>query len=172
VGGRSDDAGVEPFEDFYRREQRRIVALAYVLCGSASVAEELAHDAFVKAMRSWSRVSRMNSPEAWVRRVVANAATSRFRRISAESRALLRLGSRPAVPPAGVELEGVADVWDAVRRLPRRQAQVIALVYLHDLSRRQTADVLGCTEETVKTHLERARRALADQLGETHGEQA
>lgn len=172
MGESLDDAGVEPFEDFYRREQRRIVALAYVLCGSASVAEELAHDAFVKAMRSWPRVSRMDAPEAWVRRVVANASTSRFRRLSAESRALLRLGSRPAPPPDGVEPEGIADVWDAVRRLPRRQAQVIALVYLHDLSRRQTAEVLGCTEETVKTHLERARRALADQLGETHEEQA
>lgn len=172
MGQSRGDAGVEPFEDFYRREQRRIVALAYVLCGSASVAEELAHDAFVKAMRAWPRVSRMDAPEAWVRRVVANASTSRFRRLSAESRALLRLGSRPAPPPEDVGREGVADVWDAVRRLPRRQAQVIALVYLHDLSRRQTAEVLGCTEETVKTHLERARRALADKLGETDGEQA
>jgi RNA polymerase sigma-70 factor (ECF subfamily) len=172
VGERLDAAGVESFEDFYRREQRGIVALAYVLCGSAAVAEELAHDAFVKAMRSWPRVGKMDAPGAWVRRVVANASTSRFRRLSAESRALLRLGSRAAPSPGGVEVQVVADVWEAVRRLPRRQAQVIALVYLHDLSRRQTAEVLGCTEETVKTHLERARQALADQLGETHGEDA
>ena len=164
--------GSEPFGEFYRREQRRIVALAYVLCGNAAVAEEIAHDAFLKAMRSWARVSRMEAPEAWVRRVVANASTSRFRRLSAESRALLRLGARPERPPGGTEPERVADVWDAVRRLPRRQAQVIALHYLHDLTRRQTAEVLGCTEETVKTHLERARRTLSEQLGEAHEEEA
>jgi RNA polymerase sigma factor (sigma-70 family) len=165
------DAG-EPFEEFYRREQRRIVALAYVLCGSASVAEELAHDAFVKAMGSWPRVSQMDAPDAWVRRVVANASTSRFRRLFAESRALLRLRSRAGPSSGGVEPPGVSDVWDAVRQLPRRQAQVIALVYLHDLSRRETAEILGCSEETVKTHLERARRTLALQLGESYGEEA
>jgi RNA polymerase sigma-70 factor (ECF subfamily) len=162
----------EPFDVFYRREQPHMVALAYVLCGSESVAEELAHDAFVQAMRSWERVGQMDAPVAWVRRVVANASTSRFRRLRAESKALLRLTSRPEPAPVGSGVDAVSDVWEAVRRLPRRQAQVVALVYLHDLSRRETAALLGCSEETVKTHLQRARVALAHELGETYLEES
>jgi RNA polymerase sigma-70 factor (ECF subfamily) len=63
-----------------------------------------------------------------------------------------------------VDVADSIDVWGAVRQLPRRQAQVVALTYLHDLSRRQVAEVLGCAEETVKTHLDRARVTLAERL--------
>jgi RNA polymerase sigma-70 factor (ECF subfamily) len=56
-------------------------------------------------------------------------------------------------------------VLDAVRRLPRRQRQVIALTLLEDRSISETAEILGCGEETVRTHLRRGRRALAATLG-------
>jgi RNA polymerase sigma-70 factor (ECF subfamily) len=163
MGEDSDAPERESFDAFYRREQRAVVALSYVLCGDASVAEELAQDAFLEAMRSWDRVVRMDSPGAWVRRVVANRSVSRFRRLLVESRAhrLSRAGAAVVSDPDS------AGVWVEVRRLPKRQAQVVALTYLHDLSRRDTAAVLRCSEETVKTHLDRARRTLAARLTET-----
>jgi RNA polymerase sigma-70 factor (ECF subfamily) len=64
-----------------------------------------------------------------------------------------------------------AHVWEAVRALPRRQAQVVALVYLEDLSVAETAAVLGCGEGTVKTHLRRARSSLAQRLGTSEPEE-
>jgi RNA polymerase sigma-70 factor (ECF subfamily) len=155
--------GVEDFERFFRSEYRAVLGLAIVLSGSRSGGEELTQDAFLVTFREWERVGRLENPGAWVRRIVANRAVSRFRRVAAETRALLRLNSQtPDV--SRVELEDGLDVWREVRRLPRRQAQVIALTYLDDLSRREVAEILDCGEETVKTHLERARRTLANRL--------
>ena len=51
-----------------------------------------------------------------------------------------------------------------MRALPARQAQAVALHYLEDRSLAEIARILGCAEGTVKAHLHRGRRALADAL--------
>ena len=56
------------------------------------------------------------------------------------------------------------DFWDHVRRLPRRQAQSVALRYVCDLEVAEIARTLGCSEGSVKVHLSRAREALSVQL--------
>ena len=78
----------------------------------------------------------------------------------AEGRAVLKtlVGSRTILPSLEPESE---EVWEAVRRLPHRQAQVIALTYLDDLSLEQVSQVLGVSVPTVGTHLQRGRTALA-----------
>jgi RNA polymerase sigma-70 factor (ECF subfamily) len=151
------------FEEFYRREYREVLGLAFVLCRSRPVAEELTQEAFVAAFRRWDEVSQMESPEGWIRSVVANSAVSRFRRIAAEARALTRLGRRDSSPDVGLDTIAVCD---AVRRLSTRQAEVIVLVYFAGLSHEASARVLGCSLETVRTHLDRAKRRLARYLGE------
>jgi len=151
----------EDFTAFYRREYRSVVGLAYVLSGSRSGAEELAQEAFAAAYREWGRVARLDSPEAWVRRVVSNRSVSRFRRATAETRAVLRLDDRRTVPEFSPE---TVDLWRAVRRLPRRQAQAIALRYLLDLPVEEVAAGLGCGVETARTHLKRARATLATEV--------
>ena len=151
------------FEDFYRRELAAVMALAYVLSGSRSAAEELAQDAFLAAHRSWGRISGYDDPGAWVRRVCANRAVSAVRRRLAEGRALTRLGGRRVLPD---ELAaGDAEFWRAVRRLPARQAQVVALHYLEDRPVGEVASLLRLAPGTVKAHLHRARRTLAGDLG-------
>lgn len=64
-----------------------------------------------------------------------NRSVSSFRRAAAEARAILRFSSesRTARPPTD---DSSWHVWDEVRRLPRRQDQVIALTYLDGLRRR------------------------------------
>ena len=158
--------GVENFDGFFRREYRAVLGLAIVLSGSRSVAEELTQEAFLATFRHWERVGRLDNPGAWVRRVVANRSVSAFRRSMAEAKALLRLNSH-ARRDIATELDDTMAVWREVRRLPRRQAQVVALTYFDDLPRREVAEILGCSEETVKTHLDRARNALAARLTAT-----
>ena len=155
--------GVEDFERFFRSEYRSALGLAIVLSGSRSAGEELTQDAFLVTFREWERVGRLNNPGAWVRRIVANNSVSRFRRVAAETKALFRLSSQTH-RVSHMELDDGLDVWNEVRRLPRRQAQVVALTYLDDLSRSAVAEILDCGEETVETHLERARRTLASRL--------
>ena len=160
------DDEVAAFAAFYRREFPRATGLAYSLCGDWAVAEELAQDAFLVAHRKWSRVAHHDDPGQWVRRVVANRAVSNYRRRLAERRALNRMGTPgPVVDPVGPP----TGVLDQIRALPPRQAQAIALVYVEQLSTAEAAATLGCSESTLRTHLQRGRealRAVVDRDGE------
>ena len=165
--GRPVRDGREPFEVFYRREMPRLVALARALSGSGA-ADDLAQEAMLAAYRRWSEVAAYEHPEAWVRRVCANHATSLLRRRGAETRAVLRLASQPS-PDAELD-ERHEAFWAEVRRLPRRQAQAAALRYVYDLSVADIAATMDCSEGSVKVHLTRARAVLADRLGKEESE--
>ena len=159
-----------PFEHFYLEEYPRVVKLAYALSGSRMAAEDIAQEAFLRAYRDWDRVGSYEHQAAWVRRVAANLATSGLRRRLVEAQALGRLAARRE-PALDVLPADNADFWRAVRALPPRQAQAVALYYLEDLSIQQTAAVLDCAEGTVRAHLARARSALARRLGLDAGEE-
>lgn len=156
---------MEAFEEFYAREFAAVVGLAYALSGSRNGAEDLAQEAFLAAHRSWSRVATYDDPAGWVRRVVTNLSVSAFRRSLAEAKALARaaVGSVWVLPPLS---EDDAEFWGAVRRLPRRQRQVIALHYMEDMPVAKIARVLGTAEGTVKKHLHDGRVSLARRLGD------
>jgi RNA polymerase sigma-70 factor (ECF subfamily) len=156
---------LQSFDAFYRQEYRSIVALAAVISGSRWAAEDLAQEAFSAAYQEWDRVKGFEFPHLWVRRVVANKSTSLVRRSIAEAKARSRLlTGRPALDQMPDESE---DVWDAVRRLPRRQTQAIALIYLSGLTVDEASVVLGCSAGTVKTHLKRGRATLGRRLEAT-----
>ncbi len=151
----------ETFEAFYEREYTRVVALAFTLSGSRSGAEDLAQEAFLAAHRRWGEIGSYDRPDAWVRRVVSNAAVSLVRRRVAELKALARLGRQPLVPELPPSSEGF---WAEVRALPRRQAQVLALHYLEDRPVAEIAQILGLATGTVTAHLHAGRTALARRL--------
>ncbi len=150
------------FEDFYRREHRHVLGLAFVLTGNHAVAEDTAQDAFTAAFRNWPSIAAYDSPAAWVRRVTCNRAASILRRRVREAKALIQLAGRTQT--SGELEEDDEAFWQAVRRLPPRQAQAVALHYLEDYSVRKISEVLDCSESTVKTHLSRARAAVARHL--------
>ncbi len=138
-----------------------MVALTYALSGSRPVAEDLAQEAFLRAHRDWHRIGSHAVPGAWVRRVATNLAIGRFRRLRSESAAKARLTVPVSLEPAGAEFDAF---WGEVRRLPKRQAQVVALHYVEDLPIAEIAAVLGIAEGTVKALLFQARQRLERQL--------
>jgi RNA polymerase sigma-70 factor, ECF subfamily len=159
----------DTFESFYRREMPALVAFAAALSGS-SCAEDIAQEAMLTAYRRWDEVSGLDMPAAWVRRVCANRSVSVLRRRAVEARAILRLWTRQA--DGQVMPDGSERFWAEVRRLPHRQAQVIALYYIYDLAVTDIASTLGCAEGTVKAHLSRGRAALARQFDRRATEQS
>src|SRR5215211_783420 len=165
MGDADDEAPGLPggFGHFYLHEYRGVVELAYALSGNRSGAEDIAQEAFLRAYRDWQRVGRYQYPGAWVRRVAVNLATSAVRRRLIEARVLARFWAREEPQLAELPASG-ADFWQAVRSLPRRQAQAVTLHYLEDLSVADIARVLGCAEGTVKAHLHNGREALARRL--------
>lgn len=152
------------FPEFYRSEYGAAVRLAFVLTGRADVAEEIVQDAFVAAHRRWDQVAVYDRPGAWLRRVVTNRCISATRRGATEVRLVARL--RRQRPPEPALAAPDRELWEAVRALPGRQAQVVALVFVEDRSVAEVAEVLGCGEATVRTHLRRGRLALARRLGQ------
>ncbi|HJQ92323.1 MAG TPA: SigE family RNA polymerase sigma factor [Acidimicrobiia bacterium] len=168
---RSDEESIRlpgSFDAFYTCEFPRMVDLAYALSGSRIAAEDLAQEAMLAAHANWDRVGVLDRPGAWVRRVVINKAASIYQRRSAELRALTRLAPLRGGTFMRVDSE-TEHVWNEVRKLPRRQAQVVALFYLDQLSVTEIAHVLEVAEGTVKAHLHQAREALAPML-ENQGE--
>lgn len=105
----------------------------------------------------------LERPGGWARRVVLNRAASAYHRRKAEARALLRLAPLRGEPPAELSAEA-GEFWRVVRRLPKHQAQAVALHYLEEASVAEIAEAMGCAESTVKVHLHRGRQALAKRL--------
>ena len=147
------------FDGLFRREFAPICRTAYLIVGDWEVAREITQDAFVKALRHWRRVSGLDRPGAWVRRVAIRDAVRARRK---ESR------QRTAIPAdASTDLDhDMVDVQRALLELPGRQRAAVVLHYLDDRPVAEVAALLGCSEGTVKTHLARARIALGARLGE------
>ncbi len=153
------------FDAFYQSEYRALVGLAFALTGSATAAEELAQEAFVAAFKKWDRIRSYDDPPAWVRRVLVNRCRSWGRRRTAEVRAMTRLRDRRQ-PLAMLDSHN-DDFWAAVRSLPARQAQVLALHYLEDMPVTEIAATLGLAAGSVKSHLHRGRNNVSAALGLT-----
>jgi RNA polymerase sigma factor (sigma-70 family) len=146
----------EGFEDAFRELYPRAFALAYRMLGNRQAAEDVASETMARALMRWDRLDRDRLP-GWVLRVATNQSIDLMRR---KGRTL----------EAGVvDLEDSTTLRlalsDALRRLPRRQREVIALRYLSDLSEVDTAAALGIAPGSVKTHLHRGLASLRDQLG-------
>ena len=157
-------APADAFDAFYRTNYASVVRLAYSLCGSMQIAEELAQEAFVTAHQRWERLDGFDRPDLWVRRVVINRSISYRRREATERRVLEQLHDRE---PLGTTVDlpvGDAELWAALRDLSPRQAEALALFYVEDQPISEVAKILGLGEETVKTHLKRGRAALAERL--------
>jgi DNA-directed RNA polymerase specialized sigma24 family protein len=105
----------EPFEAFYLREYPQVVGLLHGLLGSRLVAEELAQETFLVAYRDWDRISRLDNPRAWVRKVAVNQRGSFLR-------AYLRQQTRDRTPPFGTRTTASSSPM-TTRRSGRRSGR-------------------------------------------------
>jgi len=153
----------QAFESFYNDQREGLLTLMHALCRSTGrgEVEDLVQEAFVRAYLKWNTISSFDRPDLWVRRVAVNLSISRYRRLQTEARRLVRLAGPPADTSLQLHSDTVA-VLQAIRRLPARQAQVLALTYIDQLTTAEVAEVLGIAEGTVRTNLRRGLDRLRD----------
>ncbi len=148
------------FEVFFKTYQPRLVRVLISLASDSSMAEDVVSETFMKAWDKWDKVFMYDRPDSWLYKV----ATRRLRRLEAQARARGSLAEDPASLQADLGRAAATDEWvvsnlhlvAALRLLPRRQAEVVAWRLLVDCTVKETAGILGVTEGTVKTQLNRA----------------
>ena len=147
------------FREFVTARSSELLRLARVLTTDRHAAEDLVQVSLLNAWRSWSRVRAADDPDAYVRRVMVNAAAGGWRR-----------RWRDEIPTERLPESAVADhvggigVRDALvrelRALPPRQRAAIALRYFADLDDRAVADALGCSVSTARSQISRGLEKL------------
>jgi RNA polymerase sigma-70 factor (sigma-E family) len=154
------------FAEFYTSARDDCLRVVLVNVGDRNLAEDLVAEGFTRAWMSWPKVRDHPAPRAWVVRTALNAHISWWRRRRRE----VALAGRDLAALEAQAVAGQSSGLDsalviALRRLPVRQREVIALRLLLDLDTETTARVLGISGGTVGAHLHRALGALRDELG-------
>ena len=148
-------------EQYYLQAYPRLVSYLVAVHGDREGAEEAAQEAFVKLMSHWSKISRYENPDAWLRRVATHWSTSQWRRDRNRRRAQV---TRQRVIEQREQEASIAATHLSLHSLPLRQREVLVLHYWLDMPVAAIAAELRIAEGTVKSRLARGRAALAQEL--------
>jgi len=153
-------AALELLLDLY---QQKIFRLVYSILNDAAKAEEVTQDIFLKMWQVLPHYDGRASISTWLYTIARNAALSAGRAESYRKTQPIE----DCEPPAATCEPGLQhlEIRQLLKRLPEVQQRVITLFYLEDCSVEEVARMLDLPEGTVKSHLHRARRTLADLMG-------
>jgi RNA polymerase sigma-70 factor (sigma-E family) len=153
----------------FEEHHLELVRMAVVMLGDVGLAEDVVQDAFEKLQVRWHRLRDPGSALAYARATVLNGCRTAVRR-SIRAR---RHAARDAVtltPGADTDTaQAIADgseLMAALRRLPRRQREVVVLRFYLDLEVAEAAEVLKINPSTVRATTTRALARLAQTIKE------
>jgi RNA polymerase sigma-70 factor (ECF subfamily) len=166
--------GEKALHDLYRRRSRELLAYLIGLCPDEQIAQELLQDTMFKVWRHARDFRAESSVRTWLYAIARRTARDFLRAgrpvSESDERLVDEAGSRVDEPEAVVlaraDAESVIGGFAALSPLHR---EVLLLVAYRGLSVRETAEVLGIAEGTVKSRLHHARQALTAQLGVRSG---
>jgi RNA polymerase sigma factor (sigma-70 family) len=149
-------ATLPPFQTLLDRHHEDVWRLLRAMVGPQA-AEDCFQETFLAALRAYPRLRPDSVPKAWLLRIAHNKAIDHIRRARREVPGdVEQLAERPArdhTPPDGT-------LWRAVAALPPRQRAAVALRYIGDLSHREIADAIGCSEEASRRSLHEGLETL------------
>lgn len=162
-----DGRAGEAFERLMPAYRRRVFGLAYSLLRDRGAAEDVAQEVFVKLWQALPRYDGRAQLSTWIYAITRNASISAMRKrrrtLSMSDPAVQdEVESRSAPPAADTE---DAALWRQVEALPDKQRQAVTLYYQEQRQVEEVAAMMALPVNTVKTHLHRARAALAAALG-------
>src|SRR5687768_11646741 len=157
----------EAVQQLYAAHWSQLVRLSVLLVRDTGMAEEIVQDAFVAVHGRWGKLREPDKALAYLRQAVVNRSRSSLRHRAVVQRHAAREADPPPAPgadEASLATDRRGAVLDALRALPRRQREVLALRYYLDLSETEIADTLGISRGAVKSHASRGAAALRELL--------
>lgn len=156
-------------EQLYATHYRRLVRLSVLLVRDVGLAEEIVQDSFVAMHGKWRGLKDPDRGVSYLRQTVVNRSRSALRHRGVEKRYVAAQAGRPVAVHPGADADALRaerrnEVLEALRRLPTRQREVLALRYYLDLSETQIASTLGISKGAVKSHASRGADALRQLL--------
>lgn len=152
------------YEWFFRAEFPSVLRAVFLILRDRGRAEEITQEAFMQLYTHWRKVSRYERPEAWVRRIAIRMA------IRHQKRESMRRVVERAGDPTTVDVAAHPDLVSAMKTLSPTQRAVIVLYYFEDRPTEEIAEILEMSRSTVRVHLSRGRRHLAELLREEVGD--
>ena len=162
----------DAFAELVQRHRDRLWRVALRTLGDADDAADAVQDALLSAYRSAASFRGDSAVTTWLHRIAVNACLDLAR----------KRANRPTVPLVGPDgaldppdraasaayddRDTAAAVVGGLRGLPIDQAAAVVLVDIEGFSVRETAEILGVPEGTVKSRCARARAHLAEVLSE------
>jgi RNA polymerase sigma-70 factor (sigma-E family) len=164
-----DEAG---FEQWVVARRAALARSAYLLTADVHLAEDLVQDTLARVADRWRKIHA--HPDAYARTVMHHLAIDRWRRRKVRPPEVLT-DRHPELGAAGPDVERRLVLREALTRLTPKQRAVLSLRFYDDLTEVQTAAVLGCSANTVKSQTRQALlriRALAPDLLSSFVEEA
>jgi RNA polymerase sigma-70 factor (ECF subfamily) len=151
----------QALEQMLETHQARVFRMALTIVRDAGRAEEVTQDVFLKLWRAFPAYDGRAAVSTWLYAIARNTCLSAVRAEGYRRTSALDDVTEPGASSA-TPLK--LSVEQCVERLPEAQRQVVSLFYLQDRSVSEVAAMLDLPENTVKSHLHRARRALAEMM--------
>jgi RNA polymerase sigma factor (sigma-70 family) len=156
----------EVFAHLFSSKFTQTVRLAKLI--GADDPENVAQEAFARLHMRMSRFPHPDNASRYLTTMTCNLARSRTRHLSVARRLMPKLAGSAdggaADPTTAVDNQ--LSLGQLIRRLPRRQREVLVLRFWLGLSISEAAAVLGLSPGSVKPHSSRALRALEERLRE------
>ncbi len=160
---------MDTLESFYRAHYRVVYRYLLSLCGNRSVAEDLASETFLRAIRHIERYDGTCKPTTWLCQIGKNLWLNECRR----QRRLVPLedtleAALPSPEDALAGREALRAVFAAAQTLPTLQRQVF-LMRLEGLSHREIGAALGRSETWARVTFFRAKGQILERMEGRHG---
>ncbi len=147
------------FEALLRTHYDRIYRIAFKWCGNQADAEDITQNACLKLARSIDTFRFQSDFLTWLYRLVINTAKD-WAKARPKHLTHHEAETHHSEPPAGDDKVYASQIMAFVRTMPEREQVALLLVFGQDLSHREAATVMECTESTVSWYIHEARKKL------------
>ncbi|KJS82612.1 MAG: hypothetical protein JM58_14760 [Peptococcaceae bacterium BICA1-8] len=175
---RSQNGDMDSFEELIVRYERRVYSIAFRFMGNQEDASDLAQEAFLKAYQAIKNFRQEASFSTWICRIVSNVCRDQLRKAkrtiqsSLDEEVWLEEGTvtkqfkdnSPTAEQVYERKELKEYLQGLIDNLNPEYRMVVVLRDIQGYSYEEIAEMLDCSLGTVKSRLNRARKALREQI--------